>query len=176
MAWSDGTTPIVELTSQTDVCYRSGKPAATIRWVLVRDPQALLCPDASADPRQILQWFVLRWQLEVTSQEVRTHLGMETQRQWSERAIARTTPALFGLFSLVTLAADVLIEQQGGILPRTTAWYAKPHPTFADAIALVRRYIWAQQETFATSEPSPELIKLPRGVYGRMIDALAYAA
>ena len=86
-------------------------------------------------------------------------------------------PALFGLFSLVTLAADVLIEQQGGIAPRTTAWYAqKQNSTFADAIALVRRHIWAQQETFATSEPSPELIKLPRGVYGRMIDALAYAA
>ena len=72
-------------------------------------------------------------------EELRAHLGMETQRQWSERAIARTTPALFGLFSLVTLTADVLIEQQGGILPRTTAWYAKTNPTFADAIALVRR-------------------------------------
>ncbi len=112
----------------------------------------------------------------VTFEELRAHLGMETQRQWSERAIARTTPALFGLFSLVTLTADVLIEQQGGILPRTTAWYAKTNPTFADAIALVRRHIWAQQETFAASEPGPELIKLPRGVYRRMIDTLAYAA
>ena len=104
--WYDGTTRTVELTSQTAVWYRSGKPAVTIRWVLIRDPQgtfdpqALLCTDPSADPAQILEWFVLRWQLEVTFQEVRTHLGVETQRQWSDLAIARTTPALLGLFSL----------------------------------------------------------------------------
>ena len=136
----------------------------------------MLCTDVDADPLQIVQWYMLRWQVEVTFEELRAHLGMETQRQWSERATARTTPALCGLFSLVTLAADVLIEQQGGIAPRTTAWYAKTNPTFADAIALVRRHIWAQQETIATSEPSLELIKLPRGIYRRMIDTLAYAA
>ena len=153
-----------------------------MRWVVVRHleeplgPHALLCTDIDADPLQIVQWYLLRWQVEVTFEELRAHLGVETQRQWSERAIARTTPALFGLFSLVTLAADVLIEQQGGILPRATAWYAKTNPTFADAIALVRRYIWAQQETFATSAPNSELIKLPRGTYRRMIDTLAYAA
>ena len=67
-------------------------------------------------------------------EELRAHLGMETQRQWSERAIARTTPALFGLFSVVTLAADILIGQQGGMAPRTAAWYDKTSPSFADAI------------------------------------------
>ena len=105
VAWYDGATRTVELTSQTAVWYRSGKPPVLIRWVLVRDPQgafdpqALLCTNPTEDPAQILQWFVLRWQLEVTFQEVRTHLGVETQRQWSDLAIARTTPALLGLFS-----------------------------------------------------------------------------
>ena len=122
MVWYDGTSRIVELTSQTAVWYRSGKPAVTIRWVLIRDPegafdpQALLCTDPAADPTQIVEWFVLRWQLEVTPyqvrgrlfQEVRTHLGMETQRQWSDLAIARTTPVLLGLFSWTTLAAHAL--------------------------------------------------------------------
>ena len=107
VSWYDGTTRIVELTSQIAVWYRSGKPPVTIRWVLIRDPQgafdpqALLCTDPAAVPTQILQWFVLRWQLEVTFQEVRTHLGMETQRQWSDLAIARTTPILLGLFSIL---------------------------------------------------------------------------
>ena len=84
---------------------RYSTPPVLIRWVLIRDPQgafatqALLCADPAADPTQILEWFVLRWQLEVTFQEVRTHLGVETQRQWSDRAIARTTPILLGLFS-----------------------------------------------------------------------------
>ena len=87
---------------------------------------------------------MLRWQVEVTFEELRDHLGVETQRQWSEHAIARTTPTLFGLFSVVALAADVLIEQQGAIVPRATAWYAKTHSTLADAIALVKLHIWAQ--------------------------------
>ena len=114
VAWYDNTTRTVELTSQTAVWYRSGKPPVIIRWVLIRDPrgtfapQALLCTNPSADPTQILEWFVLRWQLEVTFQEARTHLGMETQRQWSDLAIARTTPALLGLFSWTTLAAHSL--------------------------------------------------------------------
>ena len=111
VSWYDGTTRIVELTSQRAVWYRSGKQPVLLLWVLIRDPQgtfdpqALLCTDASADPTQILEWFVLRWQLEVTFQEARTHLGMETQRQWSDLAIARTTPALLGIFSWTTLAA-----------------------------------------------------------------------
>ena len=85
VAWYDGITRAVELTSQTAVWYRSGKPPVLIRWVLIRDPQgsfatqALLCTDPAADPTQILEWFVLRWQLEVTFHEVRTHLGVETQ-------------------------------------------------------------------------------------------------
>ena len=105
VAWYDGATRTVELTSQTAVWYRSGKPPVPIRWVLIRDPRgafaprALLCTDPAQDPTRILQWFVLRWQLEVTFREVRTHLGVETQRQWSDLAIARTTPVLLGLFS-----------------------------------------------------------------------------
>ena len=144
VAWYDGTTRTVELTSQTAVWYRSGKPPVPLRWVLVRDPQsefatqALLCTDRAVDPAQILEWFVLRWQMEVNFQEVRAHLGVETQRQWSDRAIARTTPILMGLFSWTTLAAH-LMQEQRPMSHRTAAWYAKPSPTFVDAIALVRR-------------------------------------
>ena len=102
-----------------------------IRWVLVRDPQgefatqALLCTDLGAKPEQILGWFVLRWQMETTFQEARRHLGVETQRQWSEMAIRRTTPALLGLFSLVTLFAHQRMAQSmegrpaGSVVPQT---------------------------------------------------------
>ena len=99
----------VEIVSDMAVWFHNGLPALPIRWVLIRDPkgrfepQALLCTDQKVRPEQIVQWFVLRWQVEVTFHEVRTHLGVETQRQWSDLAIARTTPALLGLFSLVTL-------------------------------------------------------------------------
>jgi hypothetical protein len=102
---------MVEISSETAVWYSPGLFAVPLRWVLVRDPrgafktQALLCTNLNADPEKILSWFVMRWQLEVTFQEVRRHLGFETQRQWSELAIRRTTPALLGLFSVLTLFA-----------------------------------------------------------------------
>ena len=106
VSWYDRTTRTVELTSQTAVWHRSGKPAVTVRWVIIRDPEGAFDPQAllCTDPTQVLEWFVLRWQLEVTFQEARTHLGMETQRQWSDLAIARTTPILLGIFSWTTLA------------------------------------------------------------------------
>ena len=181
VSWYDGATRIVELTSQIAVWYRSGKPPVTIRWVLIRDPQgtfdpqALLCTDPATDPTQILEWFVLRWQLEVTFQEVRTHLGMETQRQWSDLAIGRTTPILLGLFSWITLAAHVL-QQERPIAQRTAAWYDKPSPTFVDAIALARRHLWLAPEGFSLSAGDPDVQELPTTLYHRMVDSLAYAA
>ena len=181
VAWSDGTTRAVELTSQTAVWYRSGKPPVLIRWVLIRDPQgvfapqALLCTDPSADPTQILEWFVLRWQLEVTFREVRTHLGVETQRQWSDQAIARTTPILLGLFSWITLAAHAL-QKGHPMTQRRAAWYDKPSPTFVDAIALVRRHLWLAPEGFSLSAANPDTQELPVALYHRLVDSLAYAA
>ena len=152
-----------------------------IRWVLVRDPegafdpQALLSTDPAADPAQILEWFVLRWQLEVIFQEARTHLGMETQRQWSDLAIARTTPVLLGLFSWTTLAAHTL-QKHHPITQRRTAWYDKPSPTFVDAIALVRRHLWLASEGFSLSSGSTDTQELPISLYHRLVDSLAYAA
>jgi DDE superfamily endonuclease len=105
--WYGSGERMVETSSKTAVWYSTGLFAVPLRWVLVRDPQkefktqALLCTDLEADPQKILSWFVMRWQLEVTFQEMRRHLGFETQRQWSELAIRRTTPALLGLFSLM---------------------------------------------------------------------------
>ena len=179
---SDGSTAMVELASGVALWYHGGPPRLPIRWVVIRyleerrGPYALLCTDTEAEPLRILQWYLLRWQVEVTFEELRAHLGLETQRQWSERAIARTTPALFGLFSVVTLAADILIEQRGAMAPRTAAWYDKTSPSFADAIALVRRHLWVQQGTFMPSEREHESIKVPRLLYHRMLDSLAYAA
>jgi hypothetical protein len=115
-----GPTP-VEITSHTAVWYHNGMPAVPVRWVLIRDPngkfktKALLCTDQSIAPAQILSWFVGRWQVEVTFQVVRAHLGVETQRQWSDLAIARTTPILLGLFSWITLLAHQ--SQKDGKLP-----------------------------------------------------------
>ncbi len=116
----------------------------------------------------------MRWQLEVTFQEVRRHLGFETQRQWSELAIQRTTPTLLGLFSFVTLFAHHRMIQAAGAFQRA-AWYHKTHPTFADALALVRKELWAYA-TFRGSPADTETVKVPRAFMERLTDALCYAA
>ena len=179
--WYDSTIRTLQIASDTAIWYNRGKPAVPIRWTLIRDPlgelntQALLCTSPDVEPIRIIQWFVLRWQVEVTFQELRAHIGVETQRQWSAAAIARTTPALFGLFSWVCLAACVL-GQEHKVTPRSSAWYDKPAPTFADAIAITRRCLWSNTTTFATSHGQPDMLKVPRPLYDRMLDSLCYAA
>ena len=151
-----------------------------LRWVLIRDPhgqfdpQALLCTDPAVAPEQILAWFVRRWQVEVTFEEARRHLGVETQRQWAELAIRRTTPALLGLFALVTLFTHESMSRQS-IRVRQAAWYPKAQPTFADALALVRRELWAHG-AFRLSDNEPDLVKVPRGFLERLTQTLCYAA
>lgn len=169
--WYGGRTCELQVLSETAVWYHSGLPAVPIRWVLVQDPkgkaapQAFLSTDLSATPEQILQWYRQRWQLEVTFEQVRAHLGVETQRQWSDLAILRTTPALFGLFSLVTLLAHQLQTHQPFVLPQS-AWYQKSLPTFIDALAAVRRSLWATRlfplsvETRTAEKVPPELLEL----------------
>jgi len=171
---------MVEIASEAAVWYSTGLFAVPVRWVLIRDPQkefktqALLCTDLKADPQKILSWFVMRWQLEVSFQEMRRHLGFETQRQWSDLAIRRTTPALLGLFSLVTLFAHRRMTQACGAF-RQVAWYHKSYPTFADALALVRKELWASA-TFYGSPAETDTVKVPRSFVERLTDAVCYAA
>lgn len=170
----------VEIATGTAIWYSGGRPAVPLRWVLVRDPQnsfkaqAFLCTDETAEPEQILAWFVRRWQIEVTFEEARAHLGMETQRQWSAPAIARTTPAILALYSIVTLAAKDLLEQQP-ITIRQAAWYAKDSATFSDTIALVRRSIWGAQ-IYEGSGNRHDMVKIPRALFDRLTETVSYAA
>lgn len=178
--WYGNKPRTVDCTSNTALWYHTGLPAVPIRWAVVRDPngkfepQAFLCTNLSITPEQLLIWFRQRWQLEVTFEEVRAHLGVETQRQWSDKAIARTTPALFGLFSIVVLFAHELLPQEHWHL-RQSAWYVKSRPTFIDALALVRSYLWAPR-LFDRSGSDTKLIKVPSDVFGCWLEALCYAA
>jgi hypothetical protein len=137
-------------------------------------PASLVSTDVRRTPTQIVTWFVQRWQVAVTFQEVRTHLGVETQRQWADLAIARTTPTLLGLFSVVTLLAHSLAKHQG-VAPRQAAWYAKSTPTFADALALVRSHLWRHTH-FSLSQKNSDLVQIPRPLFECLTDTLCYAA
>jgi hypothetical protein len=179
--WYGGRSCRLEVVSDTAVWYHSGLPPAPIRWVLVRDPsgerepQAFLSTDLVARPEQILGWFVSRWRTETTYQEARAHLGVETQRQWSDLAILRTTPALLGLFSLVTVWADQLAHTPGGTIgPRTAAWHNKREPAFSDAIAAVRQVLWCPPG-LSMSRQRTEVVQIPATLLQRLKDTLCHA-
>ena len=169
----------LEIVSATALWHHPGR-LVPIRYVLVRDvagefkPQAFLCTNLAADPVDILRWFVRRWSIEVTFAEVRRHLGVETQRQWSDAAIARTTPALLGLFSLITLRAHAL-SAKSARSPRATSWYPKPLPTFSDAIAAVRRELWLP-DYFRRSRSSSDPMKMQRSTLNALVNVACYAA
>jgi hypothetical protein len=170
---------VVEIASGTAVWYHPGMPIVPHRWVLIRDPkgtfkpQALLCTNWAVKPEQILKWFVMRWRVDVTFQEVRAHLGVETQRQWNDWAILRTTPALLGLFSLVTLWAHQSV-QRGKLPIRQAAWYVKRLPTFSDALGVVRQGLW-QRVSFHRSHRMTNIQKHKSSILERYTDALCYA-
>ncbi len=179
-AWYGEGDRVIEFCFATAVWRHSGMPVVPIRWVLLRDPlgrfspQALLCTDMNRDPLRIIRWFISRWQVEVTFQEARAHLGVETQRQWSERAVARTTPCLFELFSVVTLLAAQL-NRQARTAVVTDSWYRKSHLTFADALAAVRRQIW-HETGLLTSHRQHKTRKISQALQRCLAYALCHAS
>lgn len=179
--WYGGRKYTIEYVTGKALWYTPGLDPLPLRWVLVRDPAgkykatAFLCTDLTADPVQILHWFILRWNVEVTFEEARAQLGLETQRQWSDLAIARTTPAILGLFSLVTLLAYQLTKDK--CFPvRSSAWYVKKEPTFSDALAVVRRHIWfGLWGKYIESTPDPDYILIPASVFNGLVDSICYS-
>ena len=169
----------LEVVSGTALWAKPGHRVA-IRYVLVRDPagerepQAFLCTDLDAEPLDILRWFVRRWSIEVTFAEVRRHLGVETQRQWSDMAIDRTTPILLGLFSLVTLWADELYATRTPTV-RSASWYRKSLPTFSDALASVRHLLWTKGNSRG-SRCAPDPTTMPTATLNTLIELACYAA
>ena len=168
------------LLSGIHLWYSSGEKPLPIRWVLVIDPdtneaEAFFSTDMKLAPEQIINWFVLRWNIEVTFEETRAHLGIETQRQWSDKAIARTTPCLMALFSLICLFAIEMLKNQP--LPiLSTAWYNKKgEATFSDIFAFVRRQIWAENY-FNDSSFDGEYVKIKPDQWESLLDQLVRAA
>ena len=167
--WYGGQKKQIEYCTGTALWHRIGLSPVPISWVLVRYQEknktkhaAFFCSSQTPTAQQIIEWVVQRWSLEVTFEEVRAHLGFETQRQWSDKAIERTTPALFGLFSLVVLIALRLHPHQ---LPFQTApWYPKTEATFSDALAAVRNQLW-QLDNYSNSPDVADAVLIPASLF-----------
>jgi hypothetical protein len=168
----------IEYATGTALWYHAGKEPLPIRWILVRysdkrhDTEAFLCTDPQMGPVDVLDCYNRRWSMETTYEEARAHLGVETQRQWSDPAIFRTTPLLFGLYSLVTLYVQQNAERLA-LSPRRAAWYPKPAATFADALARLRQHVWF--ECFATSAGTPDMKEFLPPDLQRLVQLACYA-
>ncbi len=168
----------LEICTGTALWYRAGFAPLPIRWVLTRDPQgkrppkALFSTNQGLTAEQIVRTFMKRWCLETTFEESRAHLGIETQRQWSDLAIDRTTPLLFGLYSLVVLFGRAF-HPDGCVPLAQAAWYHKPAATFHDVLAAVRRQFWGDF-SFSTSPLDPDVILVPRLTLDRLARAVCY--
>ena len=183
--WTDATVPwyggekkAIQFVSGTALWHRSGGAPVPLRWVIVRcpdetlPPKALFCTDPSVSAIQIIAWFIVRWNIEVTIEEMHAHLGFETQRYWSERASERTTPCLFGLFSLVVLMAKVLYPHH--IAVRQAAWYTKSDATFIDVLAAVRCALW-RSVNYNTSCSQANSAPIPQELISSLIEIACYS-
>jgi len=180
VVWDGGHLKKLWVSSCTALWYTSRLPPVALRDVLVADPEgklhmaAFFWTDLEATPMQILPWIVRRWSVEVTFEEGRAHLGLETQRQWSDQAIARATPVLLVLFSLVTVLA-LRLSQDGQIPVPVTACYHKEEATFGYCLALVRRHLWCARYLM-NSAPAAEIMQFPPGALDLLIHGLRLAA
>ena len=168
----------------TFIClwYQAGKTPIPLRIVLVKTPngkneaETFFSTDVELEASQIINYFVLRWNIEVTFEEVRASLGVETQRQWSDKAIARTTPLLMGLYSFVTLVAFTMHQIKPLVSINVASWYDKKGElTFSDILALVRRDILVERN-LSKSGKRAELDKYDKKIVNDLIYQLAIAA
>ena len=189
LCWYGGEEKAVEYVSEVCLWYTEGQDPVPIRWVLVRYEEthprtgkvtqkagAFFCSDTTdltLPAEQILAWYVGRWNIEVTFEEVRAHLGLETQRQWSVRAIERTTPCLLGIFSLVVLMGKVLHPET---LPLAQCgWYHKDEATFSDVLGAVRGHLWGAMQ-YTESACGAPLCLIPQAIWQRLQQVACYAA
>ena|SRR3989441_4348490 len=178
VTWYGGTQRTLEVTTGTALWYSTGTDPLPIRWVLTRDPagkrepKAYFSTDQAQSASEIVEDVVKRWSIEVTYEESRTHLGVETQRQWADLAIERSTPCLLGLYSLVVLLGHAL-HPDGTVPVQQTAWYPKTQATFSDVLATVRRHLWGGL-TFQTLASHPDLCVVPRTELIRLLQAACY--
>ena len=156
-----------------------------LRIVLVKTPngkneaETFFSTNLTNSPTQIIEWFVLRWNIEVTFEETRAHLGIETQRQWSDQAIARTTPLLMALLSILVLVAVKMHETKNLVVQEKTSWYDKKGElTLADILMVIRRSIWVKMY-FSISknhEKNTDSLKITEKNANLLIYQLALAA
>lgn len=179
VSWYGGSTRRVEVVTGTGLWYKGGQGVVDVRWVFVHDldgthrDEYFFSTDPSMTPKEIIETFTGRWSIEVTFQELRAHLGLETTRGWTKQTVLRAAPSLFGLYSVVALAYAALPERQARA--GRVEWAGKIETTFSDAIAAVRQQLW-RNWVFKQGGHATAFAKLPRPTQVFLLTSLASAA
>lgn len=174
--WYSGTKRKVRLAEGQGLWYKAGQGVVPVRWVFVRDEtgkrrdEYFYTTNRQFGPATIIHYFTCRWSIETTFQEMRAQLGFETTRGRVAKTILRTGPCLLGLFSVVSLIYHEHLKRHPLRLgPRPG--YEKAEPSFADALAEVRRLFWTetifQQPYFAKA-----VQKVPPKLKNMLLDNL----
>lgn len=180
VAWYGGSDRRVDLVTGDAHWYKGGGGLVPIRWVHVHDAEGthrdeyFYSTDPDVTPEAIVSFYTGRWPIEVTFEEAKHHLGLATTRQRVERSVTRAFPCLLGLFSVVALVFARHVGHRRAPVERAP-WYDKAEPTFADALARVRRLLWA--ETILTHvRRGHEFSKLPPKLRDTILQHLTRAA
>lgn len=179
VAWYGGTRHTVRWLTGTGFRYAPGESAVQVRWVLVDGEgkagwECFFSTDLEFDGQKLIESYVQRWSLEVTFEEVRAHLGLETCRNWAEKSIRRSLPCLFGLFSLITIwYSRVCLEGLSEV--RQDPWYRKTEPTFSDALVALRKHLWARL-IFDGCTSKTGSYEIPPHIHHLICDRLAWSA
>lgn len=180
VSWYGGQKRKVRWLTGLAIWYRRGRTPIRLRWVYVVDREGnqedrcLFSTDLSLTPAEIIERYIHRWSIEVTFEEVRAHLGFETTRQWSRRAVLRAAPGLLGMFTIVTLIFATHTRHHQA-RPASTAWYSKKSITFSDAIATVRRLFWSHT-LLAHCTKNHQCARIPEPLRKLILDDLSMAA
>jgi hypothetical protein len=178
VGWYGGGTRRVETSSGTGHWFKSGKGLVSIRWVFVRDREGthrdeyFYTTDVGMSVEQLIGYYTGRWNIETTFEEARSCLHLEATCGWCRETVLRVTPCLFGLYSVVaSLYSELPASRRVGAIE----WPGKTGVTFSDALAAVRRWVWAEG-VFAQVEGGSAVEKLPAGLREVVYSALAPAA
>jgi Archaeal putative transposase ISC1217 len=148
-------------------------------WVFVHDltgthrDEYFFATDLTMSPREVIETYTGRWNIETTFQELRAYLGLETTRGWSRNTVLRAAPCLFGLYTVVVLLYVDLPARYRRV--QVVDWPGKGDVTFSDAITAVRRWLWVEW-VFALPGYRDAFSKLDRRFRQIILNGLAPAA
>ncbi|MCA9038569.1 MAG: transposase [Planctomycetaceae bacterium] len=175
--WYGGGRRRVEIVTGVGHWYRQGQGLVKVRWVFVHDltghhrDEYFYSTEPGIRAADVIEAFVGRWDIEVTFEEMREHLGLETTRGRVRNTVLRVEPCLFLLHTLTAFWYSKLPTHQSGKI--TVGWRGKTSITFSDAIAAVRRCLW-DVHLFQHPRIRPHVEKLPQSAKNAILDALAF--